>query len=81
MKRYFAFMLAIGMTAALTIKANAITTGRWDFSGINNAIQTVAKDEPTQETTSVKLPSYLLEQVHKVHKVQRENAEKYWNNR
>lgn len=79
MKKYFAFMLAIGLVMGITIEANAITTGRWNFSGIHEAIQNVAEDAPVQETKPVRLPAYLLEQVHKAHKVQRENAERYWN--
>lgn len=72
-------MLAIGMTAALTIKANAITTGRWDFSGINNAIQTVAKDEePTAgEDTSI-LPDSLINQIHRAKRAQHIAAQRYW---
>lgn len=79
MKKYFAMMLAIGLAMGITIEANAITTGKWDFSGIHEAIQNAADDAPVQDIEPVHLPAYLLEQVHKAHKVQRENAERYWN--
>lgn len=82
MKKYFTFMLAIGMTAALTIKANAITTGRWDFSGINNAIQTVAKDEePTAGTDHTPISDDGLEQIYSAIRAQREAARKFWSMR
>lgn len=79
MKKLICIALAAALCMALTVPAAAITTGRWNFSGIHEAIQTVAEDAPVQETRPVRLPAYLLEQVHKAHKVQRENAERYWN--
>lgn len=79
MKKYFTFMLAIGMTMAITIKANAITTGKWDFSGINNAIQTAAKDEePTVGEDASLLPDYLIEQTHRAKRAQYITAQRYW---
>lgn len=79
MKKLISIALAAALCMALTTPAAAITTGRWNFSGINDAIQNVAEDAPVQDTKPVRLPAYLLEQVHKAHKVQRENAEKFWN--
>ena len=79
MKKLISIALAAALCTALTVPAAAITIGRWNFSGINEAIQNVAEDAPVQETKPVRLPAYLLEQVHKAHKVQRENAERYWN--
>lgn len=81
MKRYFTFMLAIGLAMGITIEANAITTGRWNFSGIHEAIQNVAEDAPVQDSKPVHLPAYLLEQVHKAKDAQRITARWYWNNR
>lgn len=81
MKKLICIALAAALCMALTVPAAAITTGRWDFSGIHEAIQEAAKDEPPQDTEPVKLPAYLLEQVYRAKDAQREWAWKFWSMR
>ena len=82
MKKLICIALAAALCMALTVPAAAITTGKWDFSGIHEVIQRVAEEvepEPPQDTEPVKLPAYLQEQVYRAKNAQREWAWKFWN--
>lgn len=81
MKKLISIALAATLCMALAINAAAITTGKWDLSGIHEAIQRVADDAPVQDTEPVQLPADLLAQIRAAVKAQREAALKFWNNR
>lgn len=81
MKKLISIALAAALCMALTVPAAAITTGRWDFSGIHEVIQNAADDAPVQDSKPVHLPAYLLEQVYRAKDAQRIIAQWYWNNR
>ena len=81
MKQYFAAMLAIGMLMSFTIRANAITTGKWDFSGIHERIQQIAEEtEPDVPENAAPYPvsDSLLEAIYAAIRAQRTEATRFW---
>lgn len=81
MKKLISIALVAALCMALIVPAAAVTTGKWDFSGINEIIQRVAEDEPPQDTEPAQIPADLLAQIHAAVKAQREAAWKFWSMR
>lgn len=84
MKKLISIALAATLCMALTVPAAAITTGKWDFSGIHGAIQRVADEvepEPPQETEKLPISDDVLAQIHSAIRAQRETAWKFWSMR
>ena len=81
MKKYFAAMLAIGLLMSVTVQANAITTGKWDFSGIHESIQRIAEEtEPDVPENADPYPisDFLLEAIYAAVRAQRTEAARFW---
>lgn len=81
MKKLICIALAAALCMALTVPAAAITTGKWDFSGIHEVIQRAAEEvepEPPQGTEKL-IPDNVLEQLYAAIRAQREAAWKFWN--
>ena len=78
MKKLICIVLAAALCMVLTVPAAAVTTGKWDFSGIHEAIQSAAEDAPVLEREPAELPAELLAQIHAAVRAQREHAWKFW---
>lgn len=81
MKRWIAAAAVIGLLVSPVIGAKAITTGRWDVSGIHETIQRVAEDtepEVSENTGNLTISDAVLEQIYAAIRAQRAAAERFF---
>lgn len=81
MKRLISIALTATLALVLAMPAAAVTTGKWDFSGIHDAIQNVAQtQEPESGTERPPIPDK-IEQLYAAQRAQYRAATEFWNKR
>lgn len=80
MKRLISIALTATLALVLAIPATAVTTGKWDFSGIHDTIQNVAEtQEPESGTERPPISDKILEQLYAAQRAQYRAATEFWN--